>query len=334
MPTILDALQSNLLTPPILFFLLGIIAALVKSNLKFPEPLYQALTLYLLVAIGYKGGAALAKADAAAVALPLLAAVALSALIPVWCFFALRRRFDAPDAASIAAHYGSVSAVTFITACNYLKSAAVPYEEYTAALLALMESPAIITGVVLMRLARRPADGAGRPAAGEPGSLGAALHEAFTGKSVVLLVGALVVGALAGERGLAATKPFFVDPFQGILALFLLDMGVIAGHRLPELRRVGVFLALFAVGAPLVNGALGVLAGVGAGLSVGGATLLGALAASASYIAAPAAMRVAIPEANPAYSLTAALAITFPFNITLGLPLYRELAATLSRHLA
>jgi uncharacterized protein len=322
MSQFLHAIQGNLLTPPVLFFALGVFAALVKSNLKFPEPLYQSLTIYLLVAIGFKGGVALSKTDISTVWLPLFAALAVSALIPVVCYGVLRRRFASPDAASIAAHYGSASAVTFITACQYLDSEKVVYEPYVSALLALMEAPAIISGVLLLRFARRGANAAEMAACGDR-SLRGVLHEAFTDKSVVLLVGAMIAGAVSGNAGSEATKPFFIAPFQGLLALFLLEMGVIAGRRLPDLRRVGFFLLGFALIAPLLNGALGACVGVLCGMSAGGATLFAVLSASASYIAVPAAMRVAIPEANPTYSLTAALAVTFPLNIIFGIPLYR-----------
>ncbi len=324
MSTLLETIQGNLLSAPILLFALGLLAAVVKSNLKVPEALYQSLILYLLLAIGFKGGAALAKSDPGAVWQPALAALALSALIPISAYAVLRRRFDAHDAASIAAHYGSVSAVTFITAGQYLDSQGVPYESYASALLAVMETPAIISAVILLSLARRrDGEKAGRDATSK---LGVILHEAFTDKSVILLMGGMVAGAIAGQKGVVATQAFFVAPFQGVLALFLLEMGLITGKRLPDLRKAGVFLIAFALLAPPVHGAIGAFLGVLTGMSVGGATMLAVLAASASYIAVPAAMRTTIPEANPVYSLTGALVLTFPFNITLGLPLYRMMA--------
>jgi len=316
---LLTAIQANLLSPAVLFFALGLLAAVAKSDLRFPEPLYVGMTIYLLVAIGFKGGVSIAEAGLGRVWLPALAAVALGALIPLWTYPLLRfgGKLPSVDAAAIAAHYGSVSAVTFIAATNYLKSVDVPYENYATAFLAVMESPAILIGVVLGQRAAR----------GESGiSLGRAVHEALLGRSVFLLVGALVVGALCGEAGMKKVGPFFVTPFQGVLALFLLEMGVVAGRRLGDLRKVGPFLLAFGVLVPLVNGALGVALGWATGLSLGGAMLLGTLAASASYIAAPAAIRISLPEANPTLYLTAALAITFPFNITLGLPLYFGLA--------
>ncbi len=319
-----DAIRTNLLSPAVLFFVLGVFAAVLKSDLKFPEPLYIGLTIYLLIAIGLKGGAAVADAGLSRVWLPSLAAMALGALIPFWTYPVLRLgRLPPVDAAAIAAHYGSVSAVTFIAATNYLTLIEVPYESYAAAFLAVMESPAILVGVVMGKLAtRQTGDAFGA-------SLRTAVHEALFGRSVILLVGALVVGAVTGPAGLRKVEPFFITPFQGVLALFLLEMGLVAGRRLGDLRLVGLFLLGFGVVIPLINGALGVWLGRLTGLSLGGATLLGVLAASASYIAAPAAIRLSLPAANPTLSLTAALAITFPFNLTFGIPYCLELARRL-----
>jgi hypothetical protein len=321
---LLQAIQANLLSPALLFFALGVVATLVRSDLKFPEPLYITLTIYLLTAIGLKGGAALAEAGLAQVWLPTLAGIALGVAIPLWTYAALRfiGRLPAVDAAAICAHYGSVSAVTFIAATNFLKQIHEPFEDYATAFLAVMESPAIIVGVLLGKLALRKEGDASPVAQVVKG----ALHEALFGRSVVLLVGALLVGILSGKKGLEATAGFFVSPFQGVLALFLLEMGMVAARRFADLKKVGAFLLLFGIGAPLVNGVAGVLVGHAVGLSLGGATLFGTLAASASYIAAPAAMRLALPEANPTLYLTAALGITFPFNITFGLPLYFAVA--------
>jgi hypothetical protein len=317
------AVTTNLLSAPVLFFLLGVLAAVLKSDLKFPESIYVALTIYLLVAIGFKGGVAIANAGLAKVWWPALLALLLGALVPMWCYPLLRfvGRFSAVDAASIAAHYGSVSAVTYIAATNYLKQAGVAYEDYAAAFLAVMESPAIILGVLLGKLALR-----GEKAGGLGPAVRQALHEACLGRSVFLLVGAMLVGWASGERGREATAGFFVAPFQGVLTLFLLEMGLVAGRRLGDLKKVGPFLLAFGLLMPLVHGFIGAWVGVLAGLSLGGATLLAVLAASASYIAAPAAMRLSLPEANPTLSLTAALAITFPFNVTVGIPLYYALA--------
>jgi hypothetical protein len=319
--TLLEAVQNNLLSPAVLFFLLGVVAALVKTDLKFPEPLYAALTIYLLVAIGFKGGSAVAQAGLAAVWLPALGGLALGALLPLWCYPVLRRgKLSGVDAASIAAHYGSVSAVTFLAVSNFLKAGGVAFEGYMAALLAVMESPAIIVGILLGRRAMGSSGG------GQKGGLGAVLHEAVLGRSVYLLLGGLLVGCLSGSRGYEATAPFFVAPFQGIVALFLLEMGFVAGRRAGDLRATGPFLIGFGLVMPLINGAAGALAGTMLGLSPGGTAVMATLAASASYIAAPAAMRLSLPDAKPALSLGAALAVTFPFNVTLGIPIYYEMA--------
>ena len=322
---ILDAIQANLLSPAVLFFALGLIAALTKSDLKFPEPLYVGLTIYLLAAIGFKGGVAIAEAGIAKVWLPALAAMALGALIPLWTYPLLRfgGKLSAVDAAAIAAHYGSVSAVTFIAATNYLKAINQPFESYATAFLAVMESPAILIGVVLGKLATSKRGGA------DMTSLKAAAHEALFGRSIFLLVGSLVVGWLCGKPGMAKVEAFFITPFQGVLALFLLEMGMVAGRRLGDLKKVGPFLLGFGIVVPLVNGAIGVYLGKITGLELGGATLLGVLSSSASYIAAPAAIRMSLPEANPTLYLTSSLAITFPFNITLGIPIYLEIARKL-----
>ena len=321
----IDAIQANLLSPAVLFFALGLIAAITKSDLKFPEPLYVGLTIYLLVAIGFKGGVAIAEAGIAKVWLPALAAMALGALIPLWTYPLLRfgGKLSAVDAAAIAAHYGSVSAVTFIAATNYLKAINQPFESYATAFLAVMESPAILVGVVLGKLATKQA--------GEKSgaSIKTAMHEALFGRSIFLLVGSLIVGSLCGESGMAKVEAFFVTPFQGVLALFLLEMGLVAGRRLGDLKKVGPFLLGFGIVVPLINGALGVYLGKLTGLELGGATLLGVLSASASYIAAPAAIRMSLPDANPTLYLTSSLAITFPFNITLGIPIYLEIARKL-----
>ena len=317
-----SAIQSNLLSPAVLFFVLGIFAAVTKSDLKFPESLYSTLTIYLLIAIGFKGGVAINEAGIGVVWLPAAAAMTLGGLIPIWTYPVLRHfgKFSIADAGAIAAHYGSVSAVTFIAATNFLKSINQPYETYASAFLAVMESPAIIVGVML-----------GKGALGGKFSLSDqgvrhALRDSVLGKGVLLLIGSMIIGALSGKGGMASVEGFFVMPFQGVLALFLLEMGMVAGRRLGDLKKVGFFLLLFGISAPILHGSAGVLLGHLVGLSTGGATLMGVLSANASYIAAPAAVRLSLPEANPTFSLTAALAITFPSNITFGIPLFHELA--------
>lgn len=308
----IEILRLNLLSPMTLSFALGVVATLVRSDLKFPDQIYTALSIYLLLAIGMKGGAALATAPLAQVAAPALSGIALGALIPLWCYLALRRLggFTSVDSAALAAHYGSVSAVTFIAALAYVESIGKPAEGFMPAVLAVMEVPAIVVALLLARDARGGA------------SLGSALHEVLAGRSILLLAGGLVIGWLAGPEGYRKVTPFFADPFQGALCLFLLDLGMVAAQRLGDARRVGAFLIAFAIVAPLINGAAGVAVAWAAGLSAGGAAVFATLAASASYIAAPAAVRLALPAANPGYYLTASLAITFPFNLVVGLPLY------------
>lgn len=318
----LNALSANLLSPAVLFFALGLTATLVKSDLKFPEALYVTLTIYLLTAIGFKGGVAINQAGLGVVILPALAAMILGILIPLWTYPLLRYvgKLRPVDAAAVCAHYGSVSAVTFIAATNYLKAINEPYETYATAFLAVMESPAIIVGVLLGKMSL------GKDNSLFSGSFKDLLREAMFGRSVFLLVGALLVGALCGKPGMDKVEPFFVTPFQGVLALFLLEMGMVAGQRLGGLKKVGPFLIAFGIVMPLIHGFLGVWLGKYAGLSLGGTTLMGVLAASASYIAAPAAMRLSLPDANPALYLTPSLAITFPFNITIGVPVYYAMA--------
>lgn len=316
-----ETVSRNLLTPAVLFFTLGLLAAVFRSDLSFPEPFYNALTIYLLIAIGLKGGAEMAEAGFARVWLPGLSAMVLGTAIPLWVYPLARRLggMSAVDSAAIAAHYGSVSAVTFIAATNYLKAIQVPFESYSTAFLAVMESPAILVGVMLGKLA-------GGRKQETSGSLKKVFHEALFGRSIFLLVGALAIGAVCGRKGMTHVEPFFVTPFQGVLALFLLEMGMVAGRRLGDLRAVGPFLLGFGMIMPLAHGALGAFVGTWSGLSVGGATLFGTLAASASYIAAPAAIRISLPEANPTLYLTSAIAITFPFNIVAGIPIYYEIA--------
>ncbi len=339
-----ELLRANLLSPIVLAVGLGAAARAVRSELRIPKELYTALSIYLLLALGLKGGVELAHAGLRGIAIPALATVLIGCVTPVTSYFALRKlgRFSAADAAGIAAHYGSVSAVTFLAAQQFVQAMGQPAEPYMATLLALLESPgihiALGIGVVTrirqaeaVQEAVRPAVGAGafipvtegpRPVPWGSPSLRAALHEVLTGRTMVLLAGGLVVGALMGERGWEQVRPFFDAGFKGALMVFLLEMGMLAADRAGDLRKVGPFLLAFGVLAPLLHGALGVLAGRLAGLSPGGATVLGAMAASASYIAAPPAVRATLPDANPTYSLTAALAITFPFNVLVGIPVY------------
>ena len=301
--------------PVVLFFLLGLVARVARSDLRLPEPMYEALAIYLLLAIGLKGGVQLAQQPLATVLPQALAAVALGAAIPLLLFPLLRVKLARPDAASIAAHYGSVSVVTFAVATSFLAARSIDAESYMPLIVALMEAPGIVAGIVLARAG-----------GGQRIAWGALAHEVVFGKSVLLLLGGLTIGALIGPEGSKPIAPLFTDLFKGVLALFLLEMGLVAGGRIGDLRRAGPFLLVVGVGAPLALGALGAAVGQAIGLSLGGSALLATLAASASYIAAPTAMRIAVPEANPALSIGVALGVTFPFNIFVGIPLYLQYA--------
>jgi hypothetical protein len=330
---LLHSLTQSLLSPMVLAFLLGIIATLVRSDLKIPEQLYAAMTIYLLFAIGLKGGAKLDGLAWGELVRPLAAALLLCLAIPAWSFAILHRlgRFSATDSAAIAAHYASVSVVTFGASLAFLDSRQVPHEGFLPALLAVMEIPGIIVALLLARLAKAlpveqtattPARALSFVAPGASVPWGKMLHELLTSKGVLLLLGGLLIGLVSGKSGYMQVEPFFEQPFRGVLMLFLLEIGLLTGRRLGDLRKTGFFIGGFALVMPFLHGLLGVWLGQWAGLSVGGATVLGTLAASASYIAAPAAVRVALPQANPALYLTASLAITFPFNVVVGIPAY------------
>jgi len=310
----LGLVAQNLLTPPILFFVAGVLAVLLRSDLEIPQPLPKLFSLFLLVSIGFRGGVELRHGLAGTAGLALGAALAMAVAVPVASFYVLRRRVPAPDAAAIAATYGSVSAVTFITATAFLDRVGIPYGGHMVAAMALMESPAIVVGVLLLRL-HAPGDGE-RPRAG------ALLHDAFLNGSVFLLLASLAIGLATGDRGRAALAPFTDGIFVGVLTLFLLDLGIVAGRRMGDLRKAGGFLAAFAVLMPAASAAVAIGLGLLLRLPLGDALLLTVLAASASYIAVPAAMRIAIPEANPGLFLPLALGVTFPVNITVGIPVY------------
>lgn len=315
--SMLEILLTNLLSPIVLAFVLGVVAQLIRSDLSFPEPLYQALSIYLLLAIGLKGGAELSQTPWAVVLWPALVTLLLGMLTPVTSYIVLRKigRMDRINAAAIAAHYGSVSAVTFIAAQTFGQLQGTPAEGFMPALVAMLEVPAIVVALMIVFLRSN-----------RHGSWRQGLHEVLTGRSVLLLVGGVVIGYLSGMEGLKQVEPFFVGGFKGALTLFLLEMGLVAARRLRDLKKVGAFLIGFGICMPIVHGVLGVVLGSWAGLSEGGSAVLGAMVASASYIAAPAAVRISLPEANPTYYLTASLGITFPFNLTLGIPLYFALA--------
>ena len=325
---------ANLSSPPLLFFFLGAVAALVRSDLEIPTQVAKFLSLYLLLAIGYKGGVALAESPASDAMLgTLLAAVVLSVVVPLYSYYLLKRRFAVADAAAIAATYGSVSAVTFVTCTSYLDSAGIAWSGYLVAAMALMESPAIIVGLLLYRAARQgdAQDGARGPIAWRE-----LLREACLNGSVLLILGSMLIGWITGSRGMAQVQPFVSELFVGMLCLFLLDMGIVAARRLLELReRIAVsaacgpvslpWMVAFALGLPLLNALVAGTLALQLGISEGDALLLTILGASASYIAVPAALRLALPEANPGTYLPMSLALTFPFNLLVGIPVYHLL---------
>lgn len=307
--------------PVVLFFVLGVAAGLLRSDLKIPGSIYDALSIYLLIAIGLKGGVKLAEHPLAEVLTSGALIVAAGALIPLVAFPILRYlgRLSRADSASIAAHYGSVSVVTFSVGVTFLAQELQPYESYMIVFLVLLEMPALVIGVMLARSGQGPV------------RWGRLLHEVFFGKSIYLLTGALVIGYIAGPQGIQPLDKLFFDLFKGVLALFLLEMGLVAASRVAEFRTYGPFLIGFALLMPLFAGLLGAFTGQALGLSVGGTMLLSTLYASASYIAAPAAMRIAVPEANPGLSIGASLGVTFPFNLFVGIPVYYWMAQTLHR---
>lgn len=316
-------LSHNLLSPVILSFALGVVAKLVRSDLAFPEALSQTLAIFLLLAIGMKGGAALDQAHIAQVGWAAIATMVIGALVPCWTYAIARRAggFSREDSASLAAHYGSTSAVTFLAAVAFLGKVGDTPEGFMPALLALMEVPAIVIALLLLK----------RSGGVAAGGVWAAVGHVLASKSILLLLGGLVIGWAAGKENMIEVKAFFVDPFKGVLCLFLLELGMVAAARFGDLRRRWRFMVPFGILLPLLHGLLGVVLGHAAGLSIGGSTVLGTLSASASYIAAPAAMRIANPTANHALALGASLGITFPFNLVLGIPIYHALAQWLNR---
>ncbi len=323
----LDLAAANLLSPMVLCFGLGLLAALLRSDLTIPEAVAKGMSIYLLFAIGFKGGVAVAENGIdAGLALAIGAGVLLSFGLPVIAFTLLQRisGLSVLDAAAVAAHYGSISIVTFVAATSVTEAAGLRPEGYMVAVAAAMEAPAILSALWLV--AR---NGQGR--AMEPDLL----REILLNGSIVLLIGSFVIGWITGPQGLTEISAFITAPFKGVLCLFLLDMGLVAGRGLRANRQGGGKVLdrgaiAFALIMPLIGGGLGALAGAGVGLSTGGVMLMATLGASASYIAVPAAMRVALPEANPSVYLTLSLGVTFPFNLTIGLPAYLWLAQTLN----
>ena len=318
--------MQNFLDPAILFFVFGLLAGALRSNLEIPPQIARFLALYLLMALGLKGGFALAKSGLdAEVAISLGCAVLLALVVPALGYRLLRRGLSRYDAAALAATYGSVSAVTFITAVQYMDTRGLPYGGHMAAAMALMESPAIVMAVVLANMARQREPGAAPVAAPAPG-LRKILHESFTDGAQLLLLGAMAIGLITGEAGQKAMQPFSGELFKGMLAFFLLDMGLLAARNMGALKGRTPWLAAYAIGGPLLHAGLALALAAAAGLSPGNGALLMVLAASASYIAVPAVVREAIPEASPSLYFGMSLGLTFPFNILVGIPLYVGLA--------
>jgi hypothetical protein len=329
----LDVLRINLCSPLTLSFALGIFARLVRSELALPRELYTGLSIYLLFALGLKGGIELSHSSLATISGPAFVTILLGCLTPISAYLVLRKlgRFTIADSAGIAAHYGSVSAVTFIAAQQFVTSAGAPAEGFMPTLLTLLEIPgiqvALAIGAFQMAAAAKKSGNGETSHASRP--VKEIMHELLTSRSMLLLVGGLVIGAAAGETGWKPVQPVFEGLFKGLLTIFLLEMGLAAGSRLSDLKHAGVFLLAFGIVMPIIHGSFGAWLGSLAGLSVGGCTVLAAMASSASYIAAPPAVRMTLPEANPTFYLTAALAITFPFNLLAGIPIYFEIAKRL-----
>ncbi len=323
-----NLILQNVLSPPVLFFFLGTIAVFVKSDLEIPAPLPKLFSLYLLLAIGFKGGLELEQSGFGGQVVPTVGtAILMSLLIPFLCFIILRLKLDVFNSAAIAAAYGSISAVTFITAESFLESQSIHFDGFMVAALALMESPAIIVGLLLVKLSSNKQ----RPNAKKI-RWRAILHEAMLNGSVYLLLGSLIIGFLTAAHNPASVQkmePFTGKLFYGAECFFLLDMGIVAAQRLPSLKRAGSFLIGFAIAMPLLNATIGVLVAKALDLGPGNALLFVVMCASASYLAVPAAMRMTVPEAKSSYYISTALGLTFPFNIVVGIPLYMGMVNTL-----
>ena len=314
------SLMDNLLTAPVVAFLVALIATLLRFDIRLPESLYPVLSTFLLLAIGIKGGKALAAASFGEIWKPLIAACVLGVVTPIVAFslFRVIGRLSVINSSALAAHYGSVSAVTFTVVLTTLDSRGISYEGFVAGLLAILE---IIGIIVALFLARGSTEGAGWKSA---------LTEVVRGRSIALLAIGIVIGLAVGPTRLAPTDPVFVGLFAGALTLFLIELGVIAAERLRDIKAAGPLVVLLGIVIPLINGFIGALAGTAVGLSTGGVAVMATLAGSASYIAAPAAVRIALPQASPGLYVTASLGITFPFNLTVGIPLYIAMAQALT----
>lgn len=326
----LDLILGNILNPPILFFFLGMLAVFLKSDLVIPQPLPKLFSLYLLIAIGLHGGYELSKSGLDFYVLKaLLIAMGMALLVPIYSYFILRMKLDTYNSVALAATYGSISAVTFITGITYLHTMNVEYGGYMVAAMTLMESPAIVIGLVFVAIFAKKDQLNNLDDEDSKTNWGEILREAFLNPSVFLLMGALLIGILSGEKGWHDMEPLFGYLFKGMLAFFLLDMGIVAAKRIYELKKLGFFLIIFAVVMPIVNACVGMSFAYLFELTKGDAFLIALLSGSASYIAVPAAMRLSVPQANPGIYLPLSLAITFPFNISLGIPLYYYIISTI-----
>lgn len=314
---LIDSILSNFLHPPVLFFVLGLLAVVVKSDLEIPPAIGKFLSLYLLFDIGVKGGEELFHSGFSPLVLKVMAVcVVLSFCTPFVCYKILRWKLDTVNAGAIAATYGSISAVTFITASSFLSAHNIPFSGFMVASMALMESPAVIAGLMIIKSRIKDENGKAERRKRD------LIHEAFTNGSVFLLVGSLVIGYISGNAGEAELKPFVSDIFKGMLSLYMLDMGIIAGSKLSSLKQSAWFLSSFALLYPICASLLGIGLAKMLGLELGNALLLAVLAASASYIAVPAAMRLAVPQANLSLLLPMSLGVTFSFNVIIGIPIY------------
>ncbi len=311
----LNLLLDNLTNPALLFFLLGIIAVKLKSDLEIPPNSSKFISLYLLFSIGFKGGQELAHSHfTLEIVWSVLFGVFIALIIPFYSYFILRRKFNVYDSGAIAAAYGSVSAVTFVTAASFLEIQHMSFSGHMVAVMALMEAPAIVVGVILIRLFDTKKE--------INTSILTIVRHSFTNGSVLLILGSLIIGLLASDEQAMGIKPFTNDLFKGFLAIFLLDMGIVSGKKLGDFLKSGWFAVIFAIAIPLINGCLVAVLSHFVTNDIGNRFMLSVLAASASYIAVPAAMKIAVPKANPGLFLPMALAVTFPFNITLGMPIY------------
>jgi uncharacterized protein len=317
---IASALADNLLTAPVVAFVIALVATLLKFDLRLPEAMYPILSTFLLLAIGLKGGRSLAESSLTDLWKPLLGALVLGVITPLVAFFLFRAlgKIDITNSAALAAHYGSVSAVTFTVVITSLDTQEISYEGFVAGLLAILEIVGIIVALFLARKENSSAHWK------------EGLSEVIRGRSIAFLVAGMLIGLIVGDERLRPTDGVFVQLFAGALALFLIEMGALAAERLRDIRNAGLQVLLLGIAIPLINGSLGALVGSAVGLSTGGIAVLATLAASASYIAAPAAVRIALPQASPGLYVTASLGVTFPFNLVIGIPLYIAIAERLS----